>query len=264
MSESVGRGGKNNTEDVQLIKTTLKELGYPIKDENGPISDGDIKAIMYFQNLYADVKTSETNSNPKAVTLPDGLISKGGFAEATLFGKNPKKYEEPTNGTIKPISQDCQDAKTEAKDDTKKRWDKIIDVWNTISPYLPDGSKMTSGYRSSDEQRLIIYNFYNVKYKDQIQKKNSEATWAKYKELQGKNNTDAENQMLTMVRACGQKVEAPGSSPHQKGIAIDVGGMGDEKQCRALLWCYVNFIDKALVTKILPEVNGCVHFKFKP
>jgi hypothetical protein len=65
-----------------------------------------------------------------------------------------------------------------------------------------------------------------------------------------------------IARASKQLIAVPGRSAHQRGKAIDIGGQPDVAQGKALLWCHVNFRDERLVTKILPERNGCMHFEF--
>jgi peptidoglycan hydrolase-like protein with peptidoglycan-binding domain len=264
LSDSVGTGGKNNPEDVKKVKQRLKDLGYPVNTIEGTIDDEAVKAIKLFQIAYQEIETAEDTSNPKMIPFPDGLISKGKKTESNLFSDSPKKYEGPAKGSEKPISSDCQEKINSAKGADKTTWQNISTVWANISPYLPAGSSMTSGYRSADEQKTLLYGFYNTKYKDKIIKKYSKKDWQKYFDLEGKNNADADAKILEMVRACGQKIAAPGSSPHQKGTAIDVGGIGDEKQCRALLWCSIMQPGGSKISKILPEVNGCVHFEFKP
>ena len=80
--------------------------------------------------------------------------------------------------------------------------------------------------------------------------------------MQGVNDTEADIHMHKMVNKVGQAISLPGNSPHQYGRAIDIGGMADAKQVEALLWCYAEFYEEKLVTKILPEKNGCVHWEF--
>lgn len=65
------------------------------------------------------------------------------------------------------------------------------------------------------------------------------------------------------MKACGQDVAAPGTSPHQSGHAIDVGGADDIGQIHALLRYRVD-VDRTKVTKVIHEKNGCVHFEFAP
>ena len=264
LTDSVGLEGANKPVDVKKVKSRLKELAYPVNDESEQITSDDIKAIKFFQIAYTKIETVEDTANPQMVRFPDGLISKGMATERNLFGSSAKKYDLPIKGSKKMIADDCQKKINSAKEADKVKWDKIAKVWAAVSQYLPSGSSMTSGYRSADEQRTLLYNFYNIKYKDRIIKKFTKSEWQKYYDLEGSNNADADAEILQMVRACGQKIAAPGTSPHQKGIAIDIGGTGDEKQCRALLWCYVYQPDGITITKVLPEVNGCVHFEFKP
>jgi hypothetical protein len=66
------------------------------------------------------------------------------------------------------------------------------------------------------------------------------------------------------VRGVGQAIAKPGTSAHQKGKAIDIGGPSniDNEQVRI-----VRIVAKAnphiLSGFVLKERNGCVHFEIK-
>ncbi len=262
ISDSVGVGGTNTSGDVKLVQTRLKELGYEVESCTGEIDDSTNKAIKMYQITTIDV--SAKVSSFSKIWIPDGLISKGGNTEKKLFADDAKKYVAPTKGAVKPLQSDVTTKKSNATGDAKIYWDRIESVWNTVSPYLPAGSKMTSGFRSPADQRAILHNWYNSKYKAKIIAKYNQAEWQKYKDMQGSNDAVADPKMCSMVKgATKQLIAVPGRSAHQRGKALDVGGQADVEQAKTLLWCHVNFESDGVVTKILPERNGCMHIEFE-
>lgn len=263
ISDSVGLNGKNKPEDVKIVKKRLKELGYPVKDESEILSNEDFKAIKFFQTSIVNVENNVKKF--KKIWLPDGLISKGGNTEKQLFGNSPSKYKFPIKGEIKAKQKDVkEEIKNATSEKVKKYWKKIEEVWSIVSPFLPADSYMTSGYRTSQDQRDILHNWFNTKYKDEIIDEHSEEEWKKYKNMQGNNDAVADPKMCKMIlEATGQLIAVPGTSKHQTGQAIDIGGKADVDQIKSLLWCHVEFYTDNIITKILPERNKCLHFEFK-
>lgn len=135
---------------------------------------------------------------------------------------------------------------------------RLKEAWDWVNPLLPDGSSCVSGFRTADDQRRIPQRFYRVTYRAEIIAKYGQA---KYNSVA----TDLlanEAEVLAMVRGTGQLIAAPGSSPHQKGKAVDVGGPSriDARQVEV-----VKIVAKAhpdlFTGKVLKERNGCVHFE---
>jgi hypothetical protein len=258
ITDSVGLKGKNIADDVKTVQQKLKDLGYPVKEASGNCDPETIKAIKFFQASINDVASKIKKY--QAIDFPDGLISKGGATEQKLFKENPSKYLSPTKKTSKPIAGDIKKKIDSSTGDIKKLWDKIIETWDLVSPLLPADSNLTSGYRSASDQRSILQQWFNVKYKDSIIEEFSDSEWKTYKDMQGKNDAVADPKMCQMIKeATGQLIAVPGRSAHEKGKAIDIGGSADIEQIKSLLWVHV---ENGIITKILPERNGCLHFEF--
>ena len=261
LSNSVGVGGKNISADVTAVQQRLKDLGYPVNNVTGKIDSDTIKSIRMFQATLIDV--DHLVKKHKEVHLPDGLIDKGKATEKSLFDHGAKKYSPPAKGKVKPVDKKPLDKKNAATGSLIETWKIILGRWETISPYLPDGSTMTSGYRTADDQREILQLWFNHTYKEEIIEKYSQKEWDKYKAMQGVDDAKADRAMVDMViEATGQLIALPGNSPHQHGKAIDIGGPADAEQVKALLWCHAEFAEMKIVTKILPERNKCIHFEF--
>lgn len=169
--------------------------------------------------------------------VPDGIISPGGMTETFI-----------RNWSVKPVNSgvDLQG--------------KLQDAWDLVNPLLPDGSKCTSGYRSADKQRQLLHDFFKNKYKAAIIAKHGQAAY----DAAAANLIVNEDKVLEMVRGAGQAISRPGTSAHQKGKAIDIGGPDaiDNEQVRI-----VKLVAKAnphiLSGFVLKEANGCVHFELK-
>jgi len=261
IEDSVGVGGANKADDVLIVQRRLAELGYPVKDINGRCENDTITSIKMFQIALVDIVKYIRNYS--TIPLPDGLVSPGGSAHERLFHSDAPRYVPKQKGRVKQIQGAVRQKMSECPEHEKKYWERIHAIWNEISPYLPEDSEMISGYRSTDSQRRLLHDFYNSKYKDSIIAQFGENEWKKYKNMQNVNDAAADPAMCMMIRkATGQLIAVPGTSSHQKGRAIDIGGADDAEQVRSLLWCHVVFYEQKRVTKILPERNGCVHFEF--
>jgi hypothetical protein len=252
MVGSVGTGGTNQADDVTLVQDRLGQLGYA-SAATGSVDDATVRAIGQYQ---AAMVAHGGSLSSNLVAKVDGLISKGGATEKSLFGSGPFKLTAIESGSVKPNSKDKEAAG--AVGEAKTFWDGILGVWAAVSPYLPDGSYLSSGYRSYADQVRVIEDFFTDDYKAQIISAHGQAEW---QALVGKTDAASVTTKLGWVRDCGQDVAAPGTSPHQSGHAIDVGGPDDNGQIHALLRYHVD-LDKAKVTKIIHEKNGCVHFEF--
>jgi D-alanyl-D-alanine carboxypeptidase/Putative peptidoglycan binding domain len=252
MVESVGTGGANQIEDVTLVQHQLSQLGYTCT-ATGSLDDATVRAIGQYQAArVAHGGALSTN----LVAQVDGLISKGGATEKSLFGNTPMRFTPMQPGSVKPNQKESESAG--ATGEARTHWDNILAVWSAVSPYLPAASHLTSGYRSYDDQVRVIEDFFIDDYKAAIIAAHGQAEW---QALVGKTDDASVSTKLDWVRACGQDVARPGSSPHQSGHAIDVGGADDTGQIHALLRYHVD-VDKSKVTKVLHEKNGCVHFEF--
>lgn len=169
------------------------------------------------------------------MTSPDFVISPGGQM-AKFLG----------NWSIKPVKSGVQLPGA------------LKTAWDFVNPFLPPGSSCTSGYRSADEQRAILHRFYQTDFRSQIVLKYGQKEYDRV----GQNLRQNESEVLAMVRGVGQQIAAPGSSKHQQGKAIDVGGPSaiDNEQVRV-----IKMIARAnpsmLTGVVLKERNGCVHFE---
>lgn len=56
LSGSVGKGGKNNSDDVKKVKQQLRNVGYPIKALDDIVDEYTIIAIKLFQLAYQEIK----------------------------------------------------------------------------------------------------------------------------------------------------------------------------------------------------------------
>ena len=212
----------NLPDDVRAVHQCLMQIGkipcYPFR---GAIDDTIIRGIMAVQRHF--------------MRNPDGVISVNGTTHNYLL-----------NWKEKPI-----DAGVQLPGRLKEAWD-----W--VNPLLPDGSHCTSGFRSADEQRRILHNFYSNKYRTQIIAKYGQQKYDTVKSDLSGNESD----VLEMVRGVGQAIAAPGTSMHQKGKAVDIGGPDtiDAKQVEV-----VKLVARAhpdiFSGKVLKERNGCVHFE---
>ena len=119
------------------------------------------------------------------------------------------------------------------------------DAWRMLEPFLPSGAKMTSGFRTSEDQKRIIYNL-----------------WFKA----GLNERDQGfgDYMLAMpskLRELGYSVSSPVTeSPytHLKGNSFDISGANLDEISRSV----AKASNSGLPIKLIPvieEINNCVH-----
>lgn len=224
LQQAVGKNCPNRPDDVKAIHKRLMDIGkIPCYVCTGAFDDTILQGIIEVQRHF--------------MLTPDGVISVGGRTQGFL-----------ANWKNKPISPGVQLP------------GRLREAWDWVDPLLPEGSYCTSGYRSADEQRRILHNFFLNTYRIQIIAKYGQQQYDAVKA----NLLANESKVLEMVRGVGQAIAAPGSSMHQKSKAIDIGGPSaiDNKQVEV-----VNLVAKAhldlLSGKVLKERNGCVHFEIR-
>jgi hypothetical protein len=135
---------------------------------------------------------------------------------------------------------------------------RLKEAWDWVSPLLPEGSYCSSGFRSAEEQRRILHNFYLHTFRSQLIAKYGLTSYESMKI----NLLANEAQILNMVRGVGQQIAAPGKSMHQRGKAIDIGGPSTVDQTQVDVVKLVARAHRDLLSgKVLKERNGCVHFE---
>jgi hypothetical protein len=137
---------------------------------------------------------------------------------------------------------------------------RLKDAWAWVDPLLPAASYCSSGFRSAEEQRRLLHNFFLNTYKGHIIAKYSQQ---KYDQVKA-NLLANEEKVLEMVRGVGQAIAAPGASMHQKGKAVDIGGPSslDQKQVE-IVQLVARAHSELFTGKVLKERNGCVHFEIR-
>lgn len=224
ISQAVGRNAPNRSADVKAIHKGLMDIGkIPCYASNGVIDDQIIKGIDSLQRHF--------------MARPDQVVSAGGATLSYL-----SRWEE------KPVSPGAQLP------------GRLREAWDWVNPLLPAGSYCSSGYRSADEQRRILHNFYTTTYRMQIIAKYTQKIYDEVKADLAAN----EQKVLEMVRGVGQAIAAPGASMHQQGKAVDIGGPAavDQKQVE-IVKIVARAHPELFSGKVLKERNGCVHFEIR-
>lgn len=236
-----GVGAANKPDDVKAVQTRLQYIRdqsflnrIPLRrpDYPGLGSRGEVSRMP---SGVCDEITIGWIKEFQSIFLktPDGVISPGGTTNKFL-----------SNWGIRPVNSGVQ-------------WQGQLETaWLLMSPLLPDGSRCTSAYRSAEDQKRIIDNMFTDTYGAELKRK----LGARYDTILASTGDARYRSMVTELRAVGQDVAMPGSSPHQRGKAIDVGGPStiDAEQVRIARM--VGTANNALFSgKILKERNGCVH-----
>ena len=220
--KAVGKNCPNVSSDIIALHARLMEIAkIPCYECTGAMDDVILNGILSVQGHF--------------MRNPDGVISVDGRTHEFL-----KVWSE------KPVRSGAQLP------------GRLTEAWSLVNPLLPDGSACTSGYRSPQDQRRILHNFFLQEYRVAIIKKYGAAAY----DAACKNLTQNEQQVLDMVRGVGQQIATPGKSRHQQGKAVDVGGPSliDQKQVdviKLVAHAHPNLFS----TTILKERNGCVHFE---
>jgi len=224
LRQAVGKNCPNQAEDVKLIHKRLMDIG-------------KIPCYVSTGAFDSTIQQGILDVQRHFMTVPDGVISVGGKTQGFLASwKN------------KPISPGVQLP------------GRLREAWDWVDPLLPDGSYCSSGFRSIEDQRRILHSFFLNTYRIQIIAKYGQKQYDEVKVDLLAN----ESKVLEMVHGVGQAIAAPGSSMHQKGKAIDIGGPStiDSKQVEV-----VKLVAKAhsdlFSGVVLKERNGCVHFEIR-
>lgn len=189
----------------------------PDYELKGAIDEGTIRWIMDFQSIFMKV--------------PDGLIMPGGRTATFL-----------ANWSVKPVESDV-------------RWHgQLKTAWLLVSPFLPEGSYCSSGYRTTEEQRALLVRFYTVGLAKVLKAKLGE----QYDEILKLTGSARDVAMHREVNAAGQQIALPGRSLHESGRAFDVGGLQDAEQIRIAK--LIGAANRSLLSgRVILERNSCVH-----
>jgi len=220
---SVGKGASNAKSDVTAVQAALREAGFYTGLSDGVYSAALEDAIIAFQAIF--------------VAKPDGRIDVNGNSHKFLDRWQKKQVK---GAVLLPGN--------------------LLRGWTLLNPILPAGAYCTSGYRSTDDQRRILNGFYTGKYRAQIIKTYGEKDFDAV--LAMAEGAEKDRKMTEMVRSTGQKIAVPGTSPHERGKAFDIGGPQDAEQART-----ARMVAKAnpdlFNGRVLVETNGCVHVEVK-
>jgi len=241
LSAGIGVGAPNKPEDVKALQGRLQYVRDQSKVNRVPLRRPDYAGlggrgeVSRVPNGSCDEITVGWIKEFQSIfmKMPDGVISPGGTTNKFLSSWGIR----PVNSGVNWIGQ-------------------LETAWLLVSPLLPDGSKCTSAYRSIDDQKRIIDNMFQNTYAAELKGK----LGARYDTILASTGDARYRSMVTELRAVGQAVAMPGSSPHQFGKAIDIGGPStiDNEQVRIAKM--VGTANNALFSgKILKERNGCVH-----
>jgi hypothetical protein len=144
---------------VALVQGRLAQLGYACT-ATGVLDDASVRAIRQYQAAMV-ARTAAVSRD--LVARVDGLISKGRDTDQLLFGDSPLAFKPMEAGSCKENKKASQAAT--ATGQARTYWDNILAVWAAVSPYLPSGSSLSSGYRSFEDQVRVIEDFF-TKTKD--------------------------------------------------------------------------------------------------
>ena len=138
---------------------------------------------------------------------------------------------------------------------TKKHpriWAKVVlthaieDAFLVLLPYLPQGTVMTSGYRSDEDQKRVINDYYT----------------------QHKGNplvTDVEKRRLWLQNEEGLIIAQVGKSPHRTGLAFDLSGGKLDDIKAAVSRCVSEQGSRfPLLKTIVERKQNCLHINLKP
>lgn len=223
IDHAVGRNCPNEGADVTAVASALMEID---KVPRAYRSNG-----CYDDTIDQGIVSTQNHW----MLTPDTVISPGGLTQ---------NYIE--NWSIKPINYGVKlpgDLRT---------------AWDMVNPLLPQGSYCVSGLRTIEDQRRILHEFFLRTYKNKIVQKIglAEHEWLSEDLLAH------EARVLELVRGAGQRIATPGSSKHQLGKAVDIGG--EHKLRRADVTRMVARANPQLFSGVvLLEANGLVHFEIR-
>ncbi len=225
IGKAVGQKSPNDPKDVKAVAAALIGIG---KIDSTYVSDGTLDKV---------VQEAINDTQQHWMKTPDGVISVNGATQKYINAWQIKSVGANVSFNSYPSLQKA---------------------WDLVNPILPSGSRCTSAYRSTEKQRAILQEFFTKTYKAEIVKKYTQKT---YDDV-AKDLLANEAKVVEMVRGIGQAIAAPGTSMHEKGKAIDLGGAAPAKQIEI-----VKLVAKAnsdlFSGKVIQERNGCVHFEIK-
>lgn len=223
IDHAVGRSCPNEQADVAAVAIALMNI--------------DKIPLTYRSNgCYDDtIDQGIASTQHHWMLTPSAVISPGGLTQNYI-----------QNWSIKPINYGVKlpgDLRT---------------AWDMVNPLLPDGSYCVSGLRTIEDQRRILHEFFLRTYRNKLIQRIGRLEYDELSEDMLAN----EPRVLELVRGVGQRIATPGSSRHQLGKAVDIGG--DHKLRRADVTRMVARANPQLFSGVVRlEANGIVHFEIR-
>lgn len=120
----------------------------------------------------------------------------------------------------------------------------ILDAWRTLKPFLPPGVILTSGVRIKQDQERILRYYWR--------KSGAERDYPDVK--------DPREQSRILKHEYGYLVNAPGTSPHEKGRCFDLSGGSLDQIAQAVKFVSSNqLLPVQFKEPIVERVNNAVH-----
>ncbi|MCB1332874.1 MAG: hypothetical protein KDK26_04305 [Roseivivax sp.] len=234
ISASVGKGGKNKSDDVKTVQTLLNKFtrdgGFSklkVDGVSGPKTEG---AIGLFQS-----KVMKTRA--------DKRVDRG-KPTMTALNTDPKKLkEEEPKAPTDPTSGGAG-AKPQVSGKTQGVDKKILNVLNEVSSHYGKKIEVTSGLRTPQKQGEVMWDYWtsNLKRGDlYIKIRNDKAL------KQRLNDAYDAGDKKTFVSII--KPDAASYSRHVRGLAVDIKKNTDPKMVAAI----------ATVLRQVTE-KLCIHF----
>lgn len=240
LTASVGRGGANNADEVGRVQQRLAEIGVSPGAVDRKVGPRTIGAI-------------ESAQRALGMKQADGLVEPGKRTERGLFGT-----EGALLGVVE-VKADDEASTTSADTSTRERVVPTKPIKGTplpvkagvtmtsyltqmsavIQPYVPRGTRVSSGVRSTEKQRQIL-----------------RGLWAKHR---GPASITDEVAQCRWLSARGVKVAPPGRSNHEKGRAIDLSGAALGAIDAAVHRAKAEHPDAGIVKTLIETKQNCVH-----
>jgi hypothetical protein len=241
ISASVGKGGKNKPEDVQIVQELLNDFtkmcGFKKLDVDGQIGSKTISAIAEFQKTAVGMSKPDSRvdpSGPSFSTLTKGPKKAEAEAKKAEEIEREKQEKEEAKKAQAEVDKQKEDSKPQVKGETRGVDKKILAVLEAVSAHYGKAITIECGKKEvidMDPSKLWqkwLSELDRGRKCDAVSKNNKLR-----KELDDLYN-DGQEERFTKL--CRDKVQtnSKAESAHTSGHAVDLKRNTDSKMLAAL------------------------------
>jgi hypothetical protein len=241
ISASVGKGGKNKPEDVQIVQELLNDFtkmcGFKKLDIDGQVGSKTYSAIAEFQKTAVGMARPDSRvdpGGPSFTTLTKGPRKAEAEAKKAEVAEKEKKEKEEAKKAKAAQEKEKADSKPQVKGNTRGVDKKILAVLEAVSAHYGKSIVVVCG---KQEASPLNGEALWREWQTGLDRGNGHATLRTNNQLRAKLDSLYNSQKQDeFIKLCTKKggADSKATSAHASGNAVDLKRNTDSKVLAAL------------------------------